>query len=146
MLGIFESGACYKGGTAVLRMAGAMTGLTKAGGPVNKLGVKTYPVDIYVKQTPTRKKESSRRKTLIAATAASALAFLGFSTTAFAGNGNHSHNGNDSHNTVVVGSSLLNIGGQGNGAHSVSGVLNEQNVTGNGSTAIYNNASPIIDF
>ena len=34
------------------------------------------------------------RKTLIAVTAASALAFLGFSTTAFAGNGNHSHNGN----------------------------------------------------
>jgi hypothetical protein len=47
---------------------------------------------------------------------------------------------------VVVGSSLLNIGGQDNGRQSVSGVLNEQNVTGNGSTAIYNNASPIIDF
>jgi hypothetical protein len=92
------------------------------------------------------KRRKSVRKTLIAATAASALAFLGFSTTAFAGNGNHSHNGNDSHNTAIIGSSLLNIGGQDNGSRSVSGVLNEQNVTGSGSTAIYNNASPIIDF
>ena len=85
------------------------------------------------------------RKTLIAMTAVSALA-LGFSTTAFAGNGNGSHNGNDSHNTAIIGSSLLNVGGQDNGRQSVSGVLNEQNVTGNGSTAIYNNASPIIVF
>ena len=85
------------------------------------------------------------RKTLIAMTAASALA-LGLSSAAFAGSGNHSHNGNDSHNTAIIGSSLLNVGGQDNGSRSVSGVLNEQNVTGSGSTAIYNNASPIIDF
>ena len=65
------------------------------------------------------------RKTLIAATAASALAFLGLSTAAFAGNGNHSHNGNDSHNTAIINSSGLNIGGQNNGSHSVSGVLND---------------------
>ena len=57
------------------------------------------------------------RKTLIAMTAASALA-LGFSSAAFAGNGNgnHSHNGNGSHNTAIIGSSLLNVGGQHNGA------------------------------
>jgi hypothetical protein len=85
------------------------------------------------------------RKTLIAMTAASALA-LGLSSAAFAGSGNHSHNGNDSHNTAIINSSGLNIGGQNNGSHSVSGVLNTQNVTGNGSEAIYNNASPIIEF
>jgi len=32
----------------------------------------------------------------------------------------------------------------GNGKQSVSGLLNEQAVTGNGATGIYNNASPII--
>ena len=85
------------------------------------------------------------KKTLITMTAASALV-LGFSATAFAGNGNHSHNDNGSHNSVIIGSSLLNVGGQDNGSHSVSGVLNEQNVTGNGSTAIYNNASPVVSF
>jgi len=86
------------------------------------------------------------RKTLIVMTAASALA-LGFSTSAFAAgcdfgcfNGNHSHNGNNSHNTVIFGSSLINIGGQNNGNHSVSGVLNEQNLTGNNS--IQNNNAP----
>jgi hypothetical protein len=86
------------------------------------------------------------RKTLIAMTAASALA-LGFSTSAFAAgcgigcfNGNHSHNGNNSHNTAIIGSSLINIGGQNNGAHSVSGVLNEQSLTGNNS--IQNNNAP----
>jgi hypothetical protein len=85
------------------------------------------------------------KKTLTTMTAASVLV-LGFGATAFAGNGNNSHNNNGSHNTAIIGSSLLNIGGQDNGRQSVSGVLNEQNVTGNGSTAIYNNASPIIVF
>ena len=70
------------------------------------------------------------RKTLIAMTAASALA-LGFSTTAFAATATTATTATH-HNTVIVGSSLLNIGGQDNGSHSVSGVLNEQNVTGNG--------------
>ena len=84
------------------------------------------------------------RKTLIAMTAASALA-LGFSTTAFAGTATTATTATH-HNNAIVGSSLLNIGGQNNGSHSVSGVLNEQNVTGNGGTGIYNNASPIIDF
>jgi hypothetical protein len=86
------------------------------------------------------------RKTLIVMTAASALA-LGFSTSAFAAgcgvgcfNGNHSGNGNNSHNTAIIGSSLINLGGQNNGNHSVSGVLNEQNLTGNGS--IQNNNAP----
>ena len=87
------------------------------------------------------------RKTLIAMTAASALA-LGFSSAAFAGNGNgnHSHNdnGNNSHN-LSGGSSLLNIGGQRNGAGSVSGVFNDQNVS-TGGVGIYNNASPVIEF
>lgn len=89
------------------------------------------------------------RKTLIALTAVSALAF---STSAFAfqGNGGNANgagstaNGNGNH--VNIGSSLLNIGGQNNGGHSVSGVLNEESVTGNGATGIYNNASPVIDF
>jgi hypothetical protein len=103
------------------------------------------------------------RKTLIAMTAASALAL---SSAAFAGNhtgngnggngnGNHSgndvnnHSGNDvnnGHNTAIIGSSLINVGGQLNGAHSVSGVLNDQNMTGNGS--IQNNNAPavIVDF
>ena len=86
------------------------------------------------------------RKTLIAMTAVSALV-LGFSSAAFAAgcgagcfNGNHSHNGNNSHNTAIIGSSLINIGGQNNGAHSVSGVLNEQSLTGNNS--IQNNNAP----
>jgi len=83
------------------------------------------------------------RKTLISMTAVSALV-LGFSTSAFAAGCNN--NCFNHHTNVIVGSSLLNIGGQDNGSHSVSGVLNEQNVTGNGSTAIYNNASPIIVF
>jgi hypothetical protein len=96
------------------------------------------------------------RKTLVAMTAALALSC---STAAFAGNGNgnHSHNGNgngshngndvgnhsgndvnNGHNTAIIGSSLINIGGQLNGAHSVSGVLNVQNNTGNGSLQINN--------
>jgi len=83
------------------------------------------------------------RKTLIAMTAVSALV-LGFSTSAFAAGCNN--NCFNHHTNVIVGSSLLNIGGQDNGAHSVSGVLNEQNVTGNGATGIYSNASPIITF
>jgi hypothetical protein len=89
------------------------------------------------------------RKTLIAMTAASALASV-FGTGAFAGNhtgngnagngngnrsgndvGNHSGNDvNNGHNTAIIGSSLINIGGQNNGSHSVSGVLNDQNLTG----------------
>jgi hypothetical protein len=40
-----------------------------------------------------------------------------------------------------VGSSALNVGGQDNGKQSVSGVGNDQNVTGNNSTGIYNNAA-----
>jgi hypothetical protein len=83
------------------------------------------------------------RKTLIAMTAASALV-LGFSTLAFAAGCDT--NCFNHHTNIVVGSSLFNIGGQGNGNHSVSGVLNEQNVTGNGATGIYSNASPIIIF
>ena len=55
------------------------------------------------------------KKTLITMTAASALV-LGFGATAFAGNGNNSHNSNNSHNTANIGSSLLNIGGQGSGS------------------------------
>jgi hypothetical protein len=101
------------------------------------------------------------RKTLIAMTAVSALV-LGFSCAAFAGNhtgngnggngnGNHSgndvnnHSGNDvnnGHNTAIIGSSLINVGGQLNGAHSVSGVLNDQNNTGNFSTQ--NNNAPAV--
>ena len=88
------------------------------------------------------------RKTIIAMAAASALA-LGFSTSAFAAgcgigcfNGNHSHNGNNSHNTAIIGSSLINIGGQGNGSRSISGVLNDQNNTGNFSTQ--NNNAPAV--
>ena len=97
------------------------------------------------------------RKTLIAMTAVSALAL---SSAAFAGNhtgngnpgngnGNHSgndvnnHSGNDvnnGHNTAIIGSSLINIGGQGNGSRSISGVLNDQNNTGNFSTQ--NNNAP----
>ena len=88
-------------------------------------------------------------------TAASALA-LGFSGAAFAAgcgsgcfnhNGNHSGNDvNNGHNVDISRSSLINIGGQNNGSHSVSGVLNDQNNTGNGS--IQNNNAPavIIDF
>jgi hypothetical protein len=83
------------------------------------------------------------RKTLIAMTAASALVF-GFGATAFAAGCDT--NCFNHHTNVIVGSSLLNIGGQNNGAHSVSGVLNEQNVTGNFATGIYSNASPIITF
>jgi hypothetical protein len=85
-------------------------------------------------------------------TAASALA-LGFSSAAFAAgcgvgcfNGNHSGNGNNSHNTAILGSSLINVGGQNNGNHSVSGVLNEQNLTGNGSIQNNNTPAVIIDF
>ena len=80
------------------------------------------------------------RKTLIAA---SALA-LGFSTSAFAAGCDS--NCFNHHTNVVVGSSLFNVGGQNNGSHSVSGVLNEQNVTGNGGMGINSNASPIIVF
>jgi alkylhydroperoxidase/carboxymuconolactone decarboxylase family protein YurZ len=40
-----------------------------------------------------------------------------------------------------VNSSALNVGGQNNGKQSVSGVGNDQNVTGNNSTGIYNNAA-----
>ena len=40
-----------------------------------------------------------------------------------------------------VDSSALNVGGQNNGKQSVSGVGNDQNVTGNNSTGIYNNAA-----
>ena len=40
-----------------------------------------------------------------------------------------------------VGSSAINVGGQDNGKQSVSGVGNDQNVTGNNSTGIYNNAA-----
>jgi hypothetical protein len=83
------------------------------------------------------------RKTLIAMTAASALV-LGFGATAFAAGCDS--NCFNHHTNVIVGSSLLNIGGQMNGSHSVSGVLNEQNVTGNGAQGIYSNASPIITF
>ena len=91
------------------------------------------------------------RKTLIAMTAVSALAL---SSAAFAGNhtgngntgtGNGNHSGNDvnnGHNTAIIGSSLVNIGGQLNGAHSVSGVLNDQNNTGNFSTQ--NNNAPAV--
>jgi len=99
------------------------------------------------------------RKTLIAMTAALAL---GFSGAAFAGNhtgngntgngnGNHSgndvgnHSGNDvnnGHNTAIIGSSLINVGGQLNGAHSVSGVLNDQNDTG--SFNVQNNNAPAV--
>jgi hypothetical protein len=83
------------------------------------------------------------RKTLIAMTAASALV-LGFGATAFAAGCDS--NCFNHHTNVIVGSSLLNIGGQNNGSHSVSGVLNEQNVTGNGATGIYSNASALITF
>ena len=83
------------------------------------------------------------RETFIAVTAASALV-LGFGASAFAAGCDT--NCFNHHTNVIVGSSLLNIGGQMNGSRSVSGVLNEQNVTGSGSTAIYNNASPIITF
>ena len=95
------------------------------------------------------------RKTLIAITAVSALAL---SSAAFAGNhtgngnlgngnGNHSGNdvGNQHNNNVDVDisrSSVFNIGGQNNGSHSVSGVLNDQNVTGNFSTQ--NNNAPAV--
>ena len=41
----------------------------------------------------------------------------------------------------TVGSSAVNIGGQLNGKQSVNGVGNDQNVTGNNSTGIYNNAA-----
>jgi hypothetical protein len=91
------------------------------------------------------------RKTLIAMTAASALA-LGFSGSAFAAgcgidcfnhSGNHSGNDvNNGHNTTIIGSSLINVGGQLNGSHSVSGVLNDQNNTGNFSTQ--NNNAPAV--
>jgi hypothetical protein len=80
-------------------------------------------------------------------TAASALA-LGFSTLAFAGNGNgnHSHNFDldisHSFNGNNINSSKFNIGGQNNGSHSVSGVLNDQNQTGNFSTQ--NNNAPAV--
>ncbi len=47
--------------------------------------------------------------------------------------------GNQSHHGPLN----INIGGQGNGGQSVSGVLNEQNVTGNVATGIHNNASPL---
>jgi len=40
-----------------------------------------------------------------------------------------------------INSSALNVGGQNNGKQSVSGVGNDQNVTGNNSTGIYNNAA-----
>ena len=83
------------------------------------------------------------RKTLIAMTAVSALA-LSFSTSAFAAGCNN--NCFNHHTNVVVNSSVFNIGGQNNGSHSVSGVLNEQNVTGNGATGIYSNATPILEF
>ena len=83
------------------------------------------------------------RKTLIAMTAASALV-LGFAATAFAAGCDS--NCFNHHTNVVVNSSLFNIGGQNNGSHSVSGVLNEQNVTGNGGVGINSNASPIITF
>ena len=83
------------------------------------------------------------RKTIIAMTAASALV-LGFAATAFAAGCDT--NCFNHHTNVVVNSSLFNIGGQNNGSHSVSGVLNEQNVTGNGATGIYSNATPIITF
>jgi hypothetical protein len=76
-------------------------------------------------------------------TAVSALV-LGFSTSAFAAGCNN--NCFNHHTNVVVNSSLLNVGGQNNGSHSVSGVLNEQNVTGNGATGIYSNASALITF
>ena len=99
------------------------------------------------------------RKTLIAMTAASALA-LALGTGAFAGtgngnsgNGNGNHSGNDvgnhsgnnvnnGHNTAIIGSSLINVGGQLNGKQSVSGVLNDQNLTGNNS--IQNNNAPAV--
>ena len=56
---------------------------------------------------------------------------------------NHSGNNvNNGHNTAIIGSSLVNIGGQLNGAHSVSGVLNDQNNTGNFSTQ--NNNAPAV--
>ena len=81
------------------------------------------------------------RKTLIAITAASAL-LLGLSASAFAtGCGTNCFNRH-----VNVGSSVFNIGGQENGRQSVSGVLNEESVTGNGATGIYNNASPLLTF
>jgi len=99
------------------------------------------------------------RKTLIAMTAVSALAL---SSAAFAGNhtgngntgnGNGNHSGNDvgnhsgnnvnnGHNTAIIGSSLINVGGQLNGAHSVSGVLNDQNDTG--SFNVQNNNAPAV--
>ena len=79
------------------------------------------------------------RKSLIALTAVSALAF---STSAFAtGCATNCFNRH-----VNIGSSVLNIGGQENGRQSVSGVLNEESVTGNGATGIYNNATPLITF
>ena len=83
------------------------------------------------------------RMTLIAMTAASALV-LGFSTSAFAAGCDT--NCFNHHTNVVVNSSLFNVGGQNNGSHSVSGVLNEQNVTGSGATGIYSNATPILEF
>ena len=61
--------------------------------------------------------------TLIAMTAASALV-LGFSTSAFAAGCDT--NCLNHHTNVVVNSSLFNVGGQINGSHSVSGVLNSK--------------------
>jgi hypothetical protein len=92
------------------------------------------------------------RKTLIAMTAVSALA-LGFSTAAFGlGNGGTCTtgpcNGGNGNGNLHIGNgnSLLNVGGQENGRQSVSGVLNEESVTGNGATGIYNNAAPLLTF
>lgn len=48
------------------------------------------------------------------------------------------------HSTVIINHTTTNID-SGNGKQSVSGLLNEQEVTGNGATALYSNASPIIE-
>jgi hypothetical protein len=68
------------------------------------------------------------RKTLIAVAAMSAA--LAFASVSYA-------------KTITITHTTTNTD-SGNGKQSVSGLLNEQAVTGNGATGIYNNASPII--
>jgi hypothetical protein len=71
------------------------------------------------------------RKTLIAVAAVSAA--LVFASVSYASPTINSNNHVSIHTTNVD---------SGNGKQSVSGALNEEAVTGNGATGIYNNAAP----
>ncbi len=75
------------------------------------------------------------RKTLIVMAAVSAA--LIFTSVSYASPTINSNNHVSVHTTTTNTDSR-------NGRQSVSGLLNEQEVTGNGATGIYNNASPII--